>query len=249
MRSLVVVLSVSIAACGGSNSSPGSPGGGDSNEPLPKCELNVDCPQGTTPFCVEGICLQVAEIPSCSDTERCPAGYHCSADNLCEVGCEANLDCCPTGEDCACPDGSGCDLFECITVDGRCRSDATVCTDCPADWQCLDTAPECYLAGLCYLPADCTDGQICIDNACAPCTADEQCTSNLVCSPGGKCVSPAPQDTSPNRLCATDSECSHVTDGFCSTTQNPQRCTKTCSNNGQCRSDDFDSCNNQGECE
>lgn len=132
-------------------------------------------------------------------------------------------------------------------------SDASVCTDCSDGWQCLDTAPECFLAGLCIFPSDCSGGLICVDDgACGPCEVDEQCPDQICES--GVCTDPAPPDPvdpggpAVNRTCADDAECDAF-DGVrkCSTTQDPRRCTKSCSNNGQCRSDGFNTCTN-GEC-
>lgn len=245
----VYLVILMLVGCGGSDPSGSN---NDGEEPPPRCELNADCPQNSTPFCVGGVCLIVSEVPTCSAGEPCSAGYHCGSDGFCAAGCQVDGDCCPEGEDCSCPGGPGCDQYTCVS-EGRCRSDVSVCTDCSDGWQCLDTAPECFLAGLCIFPSDCSGGLICVDDgACGPCEVDEQCPDQICES--GVCTDPAPPDPvdpggpAVNRTCADDAECDAF-DGVrkCSTTQDPRRCTKSCSNNGQCRSDGFNTCTN-GEC-
>lgn len=243
MRSLAALSFALMVSCGGS-SPPNN--NGSSEQELHKCSSDVECQSfADTQFCEAGVCVNCMGsncVPACDESTPCLAGFHCSSDDTCQPGCETNEECCPEG-------AADCSIFECVVTDRYCFQPdrVTDCSECSADWACTDTL-QCYLQDVCNLTSDCVNGKICANKRCSPCTADGQCPTNQTCQ-NGSCTDPGPADNSPNRLCASDSECSHITDGFCSTTQDPRRCTKACSNNGSCRSDDFDSCNNQGECE
>lgn len=293
MKNYVMLLTaLAFSGCGGSSAPSNTNNGGDTDEiVLHKCSSDLECDgiEGT-PYCVDEICVACESgncIPACDEDTPCTeAGFHCE-NNQCLPGCVADTGCCPDGLDCACPDGAGCDAYQCVVAEAYCFQPerVSVCTECPDNWGCTGTL-QCFVRDVCNIASDCSGGQICVNKRCAPCTANEQCpagetcqdgacavacsgngdctngqicdagvcapcTSDTQCSGGDVCLSGACEDPgSPvaNRLCDENSDCTHVQDGRCSTVLNPRRCTQSCNNNGQCRSEGFDSCNANGEC-
>jgi hypothetical protein len=232
----------------------------ENNPPTPKCDLNVDCP-AETPFCVDGICLMGKEIPSCDGWTDCEAGFHCLG-NQCLPKCNAGRDCCIDAQDClACDTSDVCNEFRCVSS-GRCQLITPVadCALCDSmGWMCEDTAPECYLGGVCNVPGDCDNGQVCIDLLCAPCTDDAQCPLQQVCDNGacGEVGNPN-TDTTPDpgtETCNDNSDCNSLdhdaVDYYCRSAS-PRYCTIACSGNPgqakkQCEDENLTRCENN-EC-
>lgn len=262
------LMILSILACGGSSSTDGS-GTANLNDPCTwdgdcqaaficendicvACSVSVDgsCPQGYE--CINNVCE--VELPTCSDTNPCTstdsvgAGFNCSSQGQCLPNCVDDADCCPEGEDCTLylcrQDGSGaCDRTERV-------SDCVECTN--LGWRCREgtTLHTCYIDDVCNRASeDCAAGEVCLSNLCSPCTSADQCPAGKTCLSSGLCGDLPPPDNSVNKVCTDDAGCTHLTDGFCSTSLNPRRCTISCSGNPgqarqQCRDAGLDDCVN-----
>lgn len=264
MRPYAFVLFALTLSCDGS--SPSTNNGGNSTPQDLRCEEDQNCIDlglGTD-FCIDERCQQCDSnagscVPSCDANTPCETGFHCSEDQ-CLPNCETDADCCRHDQD-------NCDLYSCLS-NGDCllTERVTDCPECPdPTWQCSTTL-QCSLRDVCNLNSDCSPGLICVD-VCINCTSSEQCPSGQSCQSGtcqdacadngdcsggqicqaGTCQTSGSPGTAVNHTCTNNADCGDtgVDGAVCSQTSG--RCTKSCSNNGQCRSDGYDRCES-GEC-
>ena len=169
----VLLASIVLFSCGGSNPSGGADAmggegvgsGADGPAPADKCESNEDCPDG---FCspIKGVCVECTVNEHCAEEEKCVGGY-CLGDVACSPGTFA---CDPSGKAMKCNDvGTG-------YMSPESCDDKVECT--------LDTCADG--SGCVHSPNDnaCEDGNPCTLDACLQ---DKGCTSepDPECGTGG----------------------------------------------------------------
>jgi hypothetical protein len=178
------------------------------------CGSNADCSNG-------GICNSSSTCVSCGTSDpACVTAY--GTGFICvSGGCVTGT--CHTGADCTTTPGQICNASH------TCAS----CTDdtgCQASYTdgriCVGTS--CVI-GNCHDNTGCSNGQICTNNTCVNCTADNQCASGQICLASGAC-------TAGN--CHTAADCNDTTKvctaNSCSTCTTNSDCTSAYGGNHVC---------------
>ena len=157
-------------------------------------------------------CQHVDNTDPCSDGNACTTNDTCAA-GVCVGGLAPNCDDSNVCTDDSCNPASGCvHTNNTVTCD-----DANACTtnDTCANGACVGGAPP-----------DCSDGNVCTDDACTPasgcthtnnavsCNDGNACTTSDTCS-AGSCVGGPPPDCNDGNVCTDDScdmvlGCQHV---------------------------------------
>lgn len=148
------------------------------------------------PHCVYGRCRE------CEVNADCPMGSSCQPESgQCAQSCQTNGDCGQNNNDICDPMTGAC--VECLTpMDCQqdqpfCLADTKSCAECEKDADCGVAQPQCDLPSgncvACIVDADCGAGQACNnDNECVShCTANSDCTEpgQPLCNvPSGQCV-------------------------------------------------------------
>jgi hypothetical protein len=151
-----VMLLLTHAGCGGTESNSHEPNVGA------ECQADKDCENGAV--CHEsGVCVEPCSLDSqCAEGEACVEGR-----------CEVQV---PKTCDFPCPERMSC-------VEGQCRWDCTQTAECPVQYACRDS--HCQLAA-CQKHSDCPEGTACLEGDCRPaeCRENADCADEAVCSLG-----------------------------------------------------------------
>jgi hypothetical protein len=163
------------------------------------CAINADCQasygagyvcQPATGTCVQGACGTNAD---CAGT-----GQICNGSNQC-VSCGTSDPACVSaygnGRICVagnCVTGTCHNGTDCSSTQQICSATSHTCVDCTDDNSCqtsynapnylciVGTTNNCVV-GTCRTNANCSNGEICVNNACVHCTNDASCGTGQVC--------------------------------------------------------------------
>ena len=187
---VLVALALLASACG-------------RNDLERECTSNADCAGDRV--CVGGACYAPDNVPDTGDgdvgvdTTDTDSGTVCTSDSDCpgSGSCESRPD-------------DGCGAYVCVIPDGQ-NSGTCEFQSCDigcAPWE-SQMGCECIAQG-CESQQECGNFA-CIDGSCAPCEADAQCPSRMVCDTNsGECVD--------GQACESDSDCpadKECDDGTC----------------------------------
>lgn len=189
-----------------------------------RCCQNSDCATASTPGIVcdtaARVCVTCSRLPAspaqCSAGETCcvpGTGGNSSSTNACIPGaCCTDTDCAQSADGPFCLDHR-CTLGSCSGEGQTCHGSGLCCSGL-----CLKDAACCSRA-------DCGNGQVCTDGACAACDAQHPCDAGEVCC-GGSCVSGTcceSNDCADTTLACTGNVC-----GACVVGANDCRSDQTC---------------------